>query len=134
MQVPNFQEYSKTKEIFDTYVKILSWAHLNFQLQKTLQKEELSQTTQEQLITLGFQGDIPQQSQQLFTEDGFCSSLQTSKRIASFTLKEVGLDLALFEQAEEGIQNAYEHVKGESDVLLEKSLAQTLETLSIFKP
>jgi len=134
MQVPNFQEYAKTKENFNTYIKILSWAHLNFQLQETLQKEELTAVTETQLFALGFRGELPKHSQELFNEDGFCSSSQTSKRIASFALKEVGLDIALFEQAEEGIQNAYEDINATPNKLLQKSLEQTLETLSVFKP
>jgi hypothetical protein len=134
MQVPNFQEYAKTRENFNIYIKVLSWAHLNFQLQETLQKEELSEDTKARLFALGFRGDLPKLSQELFSEEGFCSSSQTSKRIASFALKEVGLDIALFEQAEEGIQNAYADVQKESNRLLQKSLEQTLETLSVFKP
>jgi len=134
MQIPNFQKHQKTRETFDTYIKILSWAQLNFQLQKTLQKEELTETTQSQLINLGFTGELPKKSQQLFIENGFCSSSQTSKRIATFALKEVGLDIALFEQAEEGIHNAYEDVKNEHNALLKRSLEQTIEILSVFKP
>ena len=116
------------------YLKILSWAQLNFELQVLLQKGEFSSHMQEQLEAVGYQGPLPSNIALLLENDGFFSQAQTSQRIASFTLKTIGLDKALFAQAEEGIKHAYKEVKLTQNTLLDTSYKQTLKTLSVFKP
>ncbi len=128
------QKNSLSEQNLRSYVKILSWAHLNFELQSLLQKGEQSTILQKQLDEVGYLGEIPSDTYLLFQEDGFFSYQQTSQRIVSFTLKEIGLKKELFAQAEEGIRNAYEAVKEGKSTLLSKSLTRTLQTLCVFKP
>jgi len=134
MQTVNIDDHPSFQQDIDTYIKILSWAHLNFELQILLQHNEISTQMQYQLQAIGYQGEIPNNRTLLFEDDGFFSTTQTSQRIATFTLKEVGLNKKLFEQAEKGIQNAYDEIKEKHNILLDKSLKQTLQALSVFRP
>ena len=130
----NISNHNDSEKNLAIYLKILSWAHLNFEIQMLLQKEELATLTQDQLETVGYKGPLPENISLLFEDNGFFSKAQTSQRIASFTLKTIGLDKTLFTQAEKGIRNAYEDVKQNHNTLLDTSFEQTLRTLSVFKP
>ena len=134
MKPPNFQEHHKNSLNNDKFMKILSWAYLNFQVQKDIEKDGLSEFTHAQLIALGFNEKVPTNAKNLFQNNGFCSPEKTSQRIASYTLKEVGLNASMFEEAQEGIRSAYEDVKHNSSPTLKQSLERTLDTLAVFKP
>ena len=116
------------------YLKVLAWARLNFEFQALLQKGELSNEMLNQLEKLGYQENLPSNLSQLVEDNGFFSCNQTSQRIASFTLKEIGINADLFDSAEAGIKTAYKEVNVHNSPLVDSSLKSTLETLSVFKP
>ena len=123
-------------------MKVLSWAHLNFQLQSflLLTKEEISPVIKKQLQKVGYTGeDInylnDRQFNELFECESFFSASQTGKRIAAFALKENGLNQNRFSSLEDSITNAYKDVKKEQleHHLLDESYKHCMETLSVFK-
>jgi len=138
----DFEEYFNNTQNLELYMKVLSWAHLNFELQSCLHqgKTSMSNTISKQLNRLGYTGKNIQnltksEFKKLFEKESFFSSSATGKRIAAFAIKENGLDQNSFETIEEGIKNAYADIKNhqKADPLLEQSYQHTMETLSVFK-
>ena len=130
------------KKNFELYIKILSWAHLNFELQTLLHKgkEKISEELTKQLTALGYTGKKIQTMSQyefkkLFEKESFFSSSATGKRIIGFALKENGLSQDRFQTIEDSITSAYTDVKSqyEDDKLLEQSYQHSIDTLCIFK-
>ena len=130
------------RENFELSLKVLSWAHLNFELQLFLSKlnEKFSDKTYQQLREIGYEGRPLQELteteyKELFEKEAFFSSSQTGKRIAAFALKINGVNQDRFEEIEESITNAYKDIQllSQEDKLLERSYLHCLDTLCVFK-
>lgn len=137
-----FQNHKHLKKSFELSMKILSWAHLNFELQLFLskRKEKLSQKVNEQLKEVGYSGKSIQDLEEkeykkLFEKESFFSSSQTGKRIAAFALQANGLNQDHFDEIEESITNAYEDIKTlyKESILLEQSYQHSIDTLYVFR-
>ena len=131
---------SLLQDSFELYMKMLSWAHLNFDMQSFLlcENHPLNERREEALQTLGYTHHIPEnilERKQLFEREGFFSVSQTGKRIVAYVLQNNGLDQSKFEQIEESIQSAYQDVKAHypPNDLLDKTLQHALDTLAVFK-
>ncbi|PHR54323.1 MAG: hypothetical protein COA44_13505 [Arcobacter sp.] len=137
-----FRDHTKLQKNFELSMKVLSWAHLNFELQFLLSKgkEKLSKKTHKQLQEVGYEGKSIQDLEEkeykkLFEKESFFSSSQTGKRIAAFALQINGLNQDQFKEIEESISNAYNDIKEphQENKLLEQSYQHTLDTLCVFK-
>jgi len=137
-----FYDPVQLQKNFELSMKVLSWAHLNFELQLFLskRKEKFSKKTNAQLIEIGYDGvsiqDLEEKEyKKLFERESFFSSSQTGKRIAAFALKMNGLNQDRFEEIEECITNAYIDIttSQKGNKLLEQSYQHTLDTLCVFK-
>jgi len=137
-----YLQHQNSQNSFNLSMKILSWAHLNFELQLFLSKKEesLSNKTNEQLAQIGYDGksieDLEDKEyKKLFEKESFFSSSQTGKRIAAFALRINGLNQEGFQEIEESIKNAYTDIKNTSkgNILLEQSYQHSLDTLCVFK-
>ena len=137
-----FVSYETIAEGFELSMKVLSWAHLNFQLQSFLlqTQDDIPREVKAQLDKIGYQGEdirclSKHQFNKLFEKESFFSASQTGKRIAAFALKENGLNQNRFSVLEESIFNAYIDVKKEqgSHPITDKSYQHCLDTLSVFK-
>lgn len=138
----SFCDQEKLQNSFEVSMKVLSWAHLNFELQLFLskRKEKLSKKTDDQLKELGYHGRSIQdleanEYKKLFEKESFFSASQTGKRIAAFALRLNGLNQDRFDEIEVSITNAYINIKDtyQGNKLLEQSYQHSLDTLCVFK-
>ena len=137
-----FNNPAQLKNNFELSMQILSWAHLNFELQLFLSKKQdkISKQTNEQLKKIGYEGENifnlhNNDYKKLFERESFFSFFQTGKRIVAFALEINGLNQDRFEEIEDSITNAYLDVKrfDEENQLLEQSYQHCLDTLCVFK-
>ena len=137
-----YTNHTQIQKNFELSMKILSWAHLNFELQLFLskRKEKLSTKICQQIKELGYEGKKVQdlgekEYKRLFEKESFFSASQTGKRIAAFALQLNGLNQDCFEEIEDSITNAYTDIKTsqEGNILLEQSYQHSLDTLCVFK-
>jgi hypothetical protein len=126
----------------DLYLKTLSWARLNFELQSILSQPKLpfSNEIKKKLYEVGYtaenlNGSCPQEMQKLFNEGEFFSCMKTGNRIVAFALKENGLNRETFKHIEKSITDAYLQIKqlDEENRLLDRSYTYTLEALAVFR-
>lgn len=134
-------ELSNQKEL-DLYLKTLSWARLNFELQSILPQSKLPLSTEikMKLYEIGYTQEghdspCPQEMQKIFDEGEFFSCTKTGNRIVAFALKENGLNREMFKPIEKSITDAYLQIKrlDEENSLLDMSYAYTLEALAVFR-
>lgn len=126
----------------DIYLKTLSWAHLNFELQSLLSqaKPPISATIKSKLHEVGYTAEDfndlrAQEIEKLFEEGEFFSCIKTGNRIVAFALKENGLNRETFEHIEKSITDAYMQIKQlhKENRLLDTSYTYTLEALAVFR-
>ena len=134
---------SPNQEGPDLYLKTLSWARLNFELQSVLSQPKLpiSAEIKKKLCEIGYAEEIcnspsPKEIEKLFKEGELLSCIKTGNRIVSFALKENGLSAKAFKKIEENITDAYLQVKelNTDNRLLDSSYAYTLQALAVFRP
>jgi len=139
----DLQSLSNTHHSLNLDIKILMWAHLNFELQVSLHQLNASvpDAMKDKLQELGYAGKpinclSQKEREALFQKEAFFSYSQTGKRIVAFALQQNGLNQKQFQKIEESITNAYKEVikRSGENRLVEKSYRHTLDTLGIFKP
>lgn len=138
----------------DIFLPLLSWAHLNFELQSLLKNQEHSDEIESKLKAIDYTDKLPhllssQEFDDLFKKEGFFSSSQTGKRIASFAIKQIGMKKELFDQVEKAIKHAYKNIKSQNEQnrpwnsdeqmflqnrLLDESYKYSLQIIYVFKP
>ena len=140
LDIKNFNG-NEIQEELTIYMKVLSWAHLNFDMQTALLQDniEFDESLSENLKKIGYYGQnlkniTKDERENLFTGDGFFSATQTGNRIISYALVQVGLEKNLFKIAENGLIKAYENIKEEREInsLLDKTYRHAQNTLEVF--
>ncbi len=125
----------RTEENRRVFDRIYIWAQLNFKIQIIILNNQFSQISNADIDHLGFTGELPTSSEELYDKKCFFSAEATGSRIATLAIKEAGENISLLEWAEEGLKHAYVKTTEEQPhALIEKSLSKSLEILSIFKP
>jgi len=135
-------DFKSIETQLDIYMKVLSFAHINFSLQTSIKNRSVKfdDTLNINLKKINYTGKCikeldKDEFNKLFMSNGFFGYTDTGNRLVSYALHLISIDKDLFHKVEEALENAYHDTKQtcEKTYLLDKTYMYTLDTLSIFK-